>query len=73
MKKNQSGIVSWTRHCDRDNLSNLNQGKIIPPRLVEYIPRLVADIVITVDLNICNRFDVLAALLNSLPLRFDQM
>ena len=43
----------------------------IPPRLVDFIPRLVSELKVSVDLQLCNHLGELACTLKELPLRFD--
>ena len=63
------GSVRWSM------LSNIHQemGVIneIPPRLVDFIPRLVTELKIFVDLQLCNHLGELVTTLKQLPLRFD--
>jgi len=67
-----TGTVRWTKLKERDGVE-VEEEKIIPPRLVDYIPRLVSDIKLTVDLNHCNKLNELAAVLINLPDWFDDM
>ena len=71
LKQLYTGQVRWTKLRERDGVE-IEDMKIIPPGLVGYIPKLVADLKITVDLNQCNKLNELAALLINLPDWFDQ-
>ena len=71
LKKVQKGQVRWTKLQGRDGVESVDT-KIVPPGLVTYIPKLVADLKIIVDLNLCNKLNELAAVLINLPDWFDQ-
>ena len=66
----KSGNVRWVMISNRDELGEAM--KEIPPRLVDYITRLVSELTITVDLYSNNKLDELSCLLVNLPKWFDK-
>lgn len=72
MRQLRNGDLRWVYPNPRHMLL-LKEQSLIPKRLSIYIPRVVCELKLTVDLNHCDQLSELSTTITTLPAHFDRM